>query len=76
MIVLGILSLSTSLLVWLQNSWAMTMIVGIGLAVCATFLIFGFYTMIVIFSVIYYIAWNQLRQEIEDVEWFDALEED
>ena len=72
MIGLGVLSLCTSLLVWFENSWAQTMIIGAGLAVCVTLLIFGFYTVIVIFAAIYYVAWKQLGNEIENTEWFDA----
>ncbi|MGY5872984.1 MAG: hypothetical protein RTV72_12110 [Candidatus Thorarchaeota archaeon] len=69
---LGVLSFGTSLVVWLQISWATEMIAGVGIAVCVTLIIFGFYLIIVIFGSIYYIARNQLRQEIKDNEWLDT----
>ena len=72
MIGFGVLSFGTSLLVWLQNSRAAEMISGVGIAVCVTLIIFGFYTIVIIFGFIYYIARNQLRQEIKDNEWIDT----
>ena len=72
MIGLGVLSFSTSLVVWFQISRATEMISGVGIVVCVTLILFGFYTIIVIFGPIYYIARNQLRQEIKDNEWIDT----
>ena len=72
MIGFGVLSFGTSLVVWLQISRATDLIAGVGIAVCVTLILFGFYLIIIIFGSIYYIARNQLRQEIKDNEWVDT----
>ena len=72
MIGLGVLSFGTSLVVWFQISRATGIIAGVGIVVCGILIISGFYLTIVIFGPIYYIARNQLRQEIKDNEWIDT----
>ena len=69
---LGALSFGTSLVVWLQISRATEIIAGVGIVVCGTLIISGFYLTIVVFAPLYYIARNQLRQEIKDNEWIDT----
>jgi len=69
---LGVLSCGTSLVVWFQISRATEMIAGVGIVVCGTLILFGYYLIIVVFAPLYYIARNQLRQEIKDNEWIDT----
>ena len=72
MIGLGVLSCGTSLVVWFQISRATEIVAGVGIVVCGTLIISGFFTTIVVFAPLYYIARNQLRQEIKDNEWVDT----
>ena len=72
MIGLGVLSCGTSLVVWFQISRATEIIAGVGIVVCGTLILSGFYLIIVVFGPLYYIARNQLRQEIKDNEWVDT----
>jgi hypothetical protein len=72
--VFGLLTLCASLIVWLQNSWATRIITFLGVAVCATLIIFGFYLIaIVLFTPLYWVAINWIRtspsREISD--WHD-----
>ena len=50
LIVLGIFSLCASLPIWQQKVWVTRLIIGIGIAVCGTFAIFGFYIIIIFFA--------------------------
>jgi hypothetical protein len=72
MIGLGVLSCGTSLVVWFQISRATEVIAGVGIVVCGTLILSGFYLIIIVFAPLYYIARNQLRQEIKDNEWIDS----
>ncbi|MFW9843133.1 MAG: hypothetical protein ACFFEV_01005 [Candidatus Thorarchaeota archaeon] len=76
LIVFGALSFCTSLSVLFRKSWAPGMIVGVGVAVCVTQLVFGYYLIIVVFAVIYYIAWKQLNQTTEIPDWAPDWNED
>jgi len=60
-IAFGIISLCTSLPVWLQKSWAKTTVTGIGIAICGTLLIFGYYLMIVFFAIWYWAVIDYIR---------------
>ena len=71
MIVSGVLTLCTSLIVWLQKSWATKIIVVNGVAVCGTLIISGFFTMCVILAPIYWVAINQFRQGIVYSDWHE-----
>lgn len=73
MIVFGLFTFCASLIVWLQKSWATKIIAGIGVAVCGTLIISGFYLMGIILAPIYYIAINQLRirRVINHSDWHD-----
>jgi uncharacterized membrane protein HdeD (DUF308 family) len=64
LIVLGILSLCASLPIWQQKVWATRLIIGIGIAVCGTFVIFGFYLIIVFFALWYYAALDYTRKSL------------
>ena len=61
MIVLGSLTLSASLAVWLQKSWAEKTITGIGVASCVSLVIFGYYLMIIIVALLYKAAIDHIR---------------
>ena len=68
LIVLGILSLCASLPIWQQNVWATKLIIGIGIAVCGTFAIFGIYLGlylgIIVFALWYYAALDYTRKSL------------
>lgn len=57
----GIISLCASLPVWLQKSWAKTTVTGIGIAICGTFAIFGYYLVIVFFALWYWAVTDYIR---------------
>ena len=76
MIVFGVFSFGISLVVLFREAWALRMIVGVGIAVCVTHIIFGFYTITAVFAVIYYIAWKQLSQPKEIPDWAPDWNED
>ncbi len=76
LIVFGVLSFCTGLVVFFRKSWAPGMIAGVGIAVCVTQIIFGFYLIIVVFAAIYYIAWKQLSQTTEIPDWAPDWNED
>jgi len=61
MIVFGIASLCTSLLVWMQKSWAPTLVTGVGIVVCGTFVIFGFLLPVVIFALWFWAARDYIK---------------
>lgn len=62
MMIFGVITLCTGLVVWLQRPWATRVIAGVGIAVCANLIVFGFYLMIIIFAPIFWVARSQLRQ--------------
>ena len=70
-IVFGLLTFCASLIVWQQKSWATKIIAGIGIAVCGTLIISGFYLMGVILAPIYYIAIHQLRRVDVYSDWHE-----
>jgi len=76
LIVFGVLSFCTSLVVLFRESWAPRMIAGVGIAVCVTQIIFGFLYPTVVFAAIYYIAWKQLSQPKEVPDWAPDWNED
>ena len=61
MMVLGFLTFSASLAVWLQKSWAEKTITGIGIASCVSLVVFGYYLMIIVVALIYKAAIDHLR---------------
>ncbi len=61
MMVFGIVSLCASLPIWRQKSWAKTTVTGIGIAICGTFLIFGYYLIIVLFALWYWAVIDYIR---------------
>ena len=61
-IVLGILSLCASLPIWLQKSWATKAVAGVGIAVCATHAIFGYYLMIAFFGLWYWAVTDYIKK--------------
>ncbi|TFG34537.1 hypothetical protein EU527_03170 [Candidatus Thorarchaeota archaeon] len=69
MIVFGVVSFCTSLVIWFQKPWAMKIITVVGVAVCVNLIVFGYYLMIILFAPIFVVARNQLRQVIEKNEW-------
>lgn len=72
MIVFGVLTLCTSLIVWLQNPWATKLIAGVGIATCGTLIIFGYYTLTIILLVpIYWVAIDQFRRGIVHSDWHE-----
>ncbi len=73
MIVFGILSLCAGLPIWLQKSWARTIIIGIGIAVCGTLVIFGYYLIIIFFAPWYWAAIDYIRPSRADQppDWDD-----
>jgi hypothetical protein len=62
MMVFGLLPSCASLIVWLQKSWAIKMIAGVGVANCVIFIMTGFYLMVVFVAIIYWLAIDQLRK--------------
>ena len=62
-ILLGIVSLCTSLLVWLQKPWVVQMIAGIGIVVCAAHIIFGYYLVVVFYAPWYWAAYDYVQQK-------------
>jgi hypothetical protein len=62
MMVFGLLSFCASLAVWQQKSWAIKLIVGIGVTICVILVLSGIYLMIIIFAPSYWYAINQLRK--------------
>lgn len=62
LIVLGILSLCTSLPIWQQKLWATKLTTVIGVAVCGTFVIFGFYLVIIFFALWYYAVLDFIKK--------------
>ncbi|MGY5859860.1 MAG: hypothetical protein RTU63_10865 [Candidatus Thorarchaeota archaeon] len=69
MIVFGVLTFCTSLIVWRQNPWVTKIIAGIGIAICGVVIIFGAYLMIIIIAPIYWVTINQFRQGIVYADW-------
>jgi hypothetical protein len=61
MLVLGALSFCASLPVWLLKSWATKIVAGVGVAICVSYILFGYYLMVVIPAIIYWVAIRQLR---------------
>lgn len=59
--VFGILSFCASLTIWLQKTWAPTIITGIGIASCGTLVIFGYYTVGFFFALIYWAAISYIK---------------
>ncbi|MBE0526800.1 MAG: hypothetical protein IH631_07645 [Candidatus Thorarchaeota archaeon] len=72
MILFSALTFCTSLIVWLQKSWATKIIAGVGIAICPVLVIFGVYLMIIIIAPIHWVAINQIRR----VNWDTELHED
>jgi uncharacterized membrane protein HdeD (DUF308 family) len=63
--VLGIVSLCSSVPVWLQKSWVVSIVAGIGVIVCAAHIIFGYYLVVVVFAPWYWAAYDYIRQSPE-----------
>lgn len=61
-LVLGIISLCTSLPVWLQKSWAATIVAGIGIVVCGAHIILGYYLVVVVYAPWYWAAYDYVQQ--------------
>lgn len=78
MLVFGVLTFYASLIVWQQKSWATKIIAGIGVAVCGTLIISGFYLMGVILAPIYWFAikWIRPSQSTEIPDWAPDWNED
>jgi hypothetical protein len=62
LIVLGILSLCASYPIWIQKLWTTKLTTGIGIAVCGTFAIFGFYLIIIFFALWYYAVLDYIKK--------------
>jgi hypothetical protein len=62
MMVFGLFAFCTSLIVWLQKSWATILIAGLGITSCAILIMLGFYLMIIFVAIIYWLAIDQLRK--------------
>jgi uncharacterized membrane protein len=56
MLVFGILSFCASLAIWMQKSWATTIITGIGIMSCGTLVMFGYYLVGFFFALVFYAA--------------------
>ncbi len=79
MIVFGFLTFCTSLIVWLQKSWATKLIAGIGIVICGTLIILGYYLFsIIVFAPIYWVAikWIRTSQSTEIPDWAPDWNED
>ena len=78
MIVFGLLTLCASLIVWLQKPWATKVITVVGVAVCGTLLLTGFYLMGIILAPIYWFAikWIRTSQPTEIPDWAPDWNED
>ena len=61
MFVLGALSFCASLSVWLLKSWAVKILVGVGVTICVSDMLFGYYLVAIIPAIIFWISINQLR---------------
>ena len=72
--VYGVLTFCASLIVWIQKSWATKMLAGVGIVVCATLVILGYYLIaIILFAPIYWIAikWVRTSQYTEIYDWHE-----
>jgi hypothetical protein len=61
MIGLGISSVGISTGLWQRRSWATKTTTGVGLAICSTHILFGYYQMAALAAIIYWVAINQLK---------------
>jgi hypothetical protein len=61
MLVLGALSFCASLTVWLLKPWAEKIVAGVGITICVSYILFGYYLMAIIPAIIYWISISQLR---------------
>ena len=79
MIICGLLTFCTSLVVWLQKSWATKLIAGVGISFCAALIMFGYYTIaIIVFAPLYWLGmhWITKGQPAEDIDWAPSWDED
>lgn len=79
MIIFGTLTFCASLIVWLQKSWATKVIAGVGIAVCGTLIIFGYYLIaVIVFAPLYWFAikWIRTSQPTEIPDWAPDWNED
>ena len=73
MIVFGFLTFCASLAVWLQKTWATKIVAGVGVAVCATFILFGYYLAILLIVLLYGATIDYIRKSrvIITSDWDD-----
>ena len=78
MIIFGTLTFCASLVVWLQKSWATKIIAGVGIAICGTLVILGYYLFsIIVFAPIYWVAINWIRTSQPEIpDWLPDWNED
>jgi len=70
-LVLGAITLGTSLTIWFQKPWAAKLVTGVGTAVCVCLVVFGYYLMLGLFGPIFWVAINQLRKTDETNERYN-----
>lgn len=61
MIIFGILTLCTSLPVWIQKTWAPTAVKGLSILVCGTLVLFGFLIPVAVFALCYWVALDYMK---------------
>ena len=61
MVIFGLLSLFTSLLIWQQKSWVTKIVAGIGVAVCGSLIILGYYLVVFFFAPLYWAMIDYIR---------------
>ena len=79
MIVFGFLTLCISLAVWLQKSWAIRIIAGVGIGFVVTLVVFGYYLIaVIVFAPLYWFAikWIRTSQPTEIPDWAPDWNED
>jgi len=78
MVVLGLLTFCVSLVIWLQKSWVIKIISVVGVSVCVTLFIFGYFYMIIIIASIHWFAikWIRTSQPTEIPDWAPDWNED
>jgi hypothetical protein len=74
MFVLGALSFCTSLTVWLLKSRATKIVAGVGVVICVSYVLFGYYLLAVLPAIIYWVAISQLRTShmTETSDWHES----
>ncbi len=74
MVIFGLLSLSTSLLIWQQKPWVTKIVAGIGVAVCGSLIILGYHLVVFFFAPLYWAVIDYIRNSrvIEHSNWDDC----